>query len=50
MQNDKKMTGSREEYKAPKCEIIELENEGVLCGSDYEAEHQGFEDGYTVDW
>lgn len=50
MQNDKKMTESHEEYEAPKCEIIEIQNEGVLCGSDYGASHRGFEDGYTVDW
>lgn len=23
----------REAYEAPKCEIIEMQNEGVLCGS-----------------
>ena len=24
---------TREAYEAPKCEIIEMQNEGVLCGS-----------------
>ncbi len=24
---------SREAYEAPKCEIIEMQQEGVLCGS-----------------
>lgn len=23
----------REAYEAPKCEVIEMQNEGVLCGS-----------------
>ena len=32
---------SREAYEAPKCEIIELQQEGVLCGS-YGSEHDGF--------
>lgn len=32
---------SREAYEAPKCEIIELQQEGVLCGS-YGSEHDDF--------
>lgn len=28
------MREGKEAYEAPKCEIIELENEGVLCLSD----------------
>ncbi|MCF2593647.1 hypothetical protein I6E11_07535 [Bacteroides caecigallinarum] len=35
--NDKKIENLREvkeAYEVPKCEIIELENEGVLCLSD----------------
>ena len=31
MQDNKKTT-SLESYEAPKCEIIEIQNEGVLCG------------------
>lgn len=51
MQNEKKMTESRENYKAPKCEIIEMKSESVLCSSDYSADHEGFEDDYyTVEW
>lgn len=36
-QNNKKLEKPgevKEAYEAPKCEIIELENEGVLCLSD----------------
>ena len=36
-QNNKKLEKPgevKEAYEAPKCEIIELENEGVLCQSD----------------
>lgn len=31
-------------YEAPKCEIIEVQNEGVLCGSgdSCDAGHDGF--------
>lgn len=35
----------REAYEAPKCEIIEVQNEGVLCGSGVaSASHEGFEE------
>jgi len=27
------MREGKEAYEAPKCEIIEMQNEGVLCGS-----------------
>lgn len=40
----------KEVYEAPKCEIIEIENEGVLCGSGYDAGHDGFGDGGSVGW
>lgn len=44
-----KMNG--ESYEAPKCEIIEMQTEGVLLsGSDYSAAHCSFEDGDNVDW
>ena len=33
---------TREAYEAPKCEIIEMQNEGVLCSS-------GIHDGYYED-
>lgn len=49
MQDDKKMTNLAS-YEAPKCEIIETECEGVLCGSNVSAEHSAFEDGYEVIW
>ena len=43
----------REAYEAPKCEIIEMQNEGSFCdimvlsGS---AEHDDFGDGGKVNW
>lgn len=37
-------------YEASKCEIIEVQNEGVLCSSDYNATHRGFEDSDEVIW
>lgn len=40
---------SREAYEAPKCEIIEIQQEGVLCGS-FGTEHGGFVDGGDVEW
>ena len=44
MQDNKKTT-SLESYEAPKCEIIEMQNEGdILVGSGYNATHGGFED------
>ena len=39
-------TTVREAYEAPKCEIIEMQNEGdILVGS---AEHEGIGDGCNV--
>lgn len=37
----------REAYEAPKCEMIEMQNEGVLCGSvdGFSAGHEGYTDG-----
>ena len=41
----------REAYEAPKCEIIEMQNEGVLCHSGYGAGHNGFEEqGWGGSW
>lgn len=34
MNEEQQAANGREAYEAPKCEIIELENEGVLCLSD----------------
>lgn len=37
----------REAYEAPKCEIIEMQQEGVLCGS-YGSKHNPYgEDSFT---
>lgn len=33
---------SREAYEAPKCEIIEIQQEGVLCQSGYGASNESF--------
>lgn len=33
MNEEQQAATSREAYEAPKCEIIELQQEGVLCGS-----------------
>ena len=50
MNEEQQAATSREVYEAPKCEIIEIQNEGVLCGSDYSATHRGFEDSDEVIW
>lgn len=36
----------REAYEAPKCEIIEMQQEGVLCGSGdgYGSKHNSYEE------
>ena len=31
MNEEQQAATSREAYEAPKCEIIEMQNEGVLC-------------------
>ena len=33
MNEEQQAANSREAYEAPKCEIIEMQNEGVLCQS-----------------
>lgn len=33
MNEKQQAANGREAYEAPKCEIIEMQNEGVLCGS-----------------
>lgn len=50
MNEKQQAANGREAYEAPKCEIIEIQNEGVLCGSDYSATHRGFEDSNEVIW
>lgn len=41
---------SREAYEAPKCEIIEIQQEGVLCGS-FGTGHDGYGNGdYKFGW
>ena len=53
MNEKQQAANGREAYEAPKCEIIEMQNEGSFCdimvlsGS---AGHNGFEDGTTVGW
>lgn len=44
MNEEQQAANSREVYEAPKCEIIEVQNEGVLCGSgdSCDAGHDGF--------
>ena len=45
MNEEQQAANSREVYEAPKCEIIEMQNEGdILVGSGYNATHGGFED------
>ena len=41
MNEKQQAANSREAYEAPKCEIIELQQEGVLCGSNGSV-HDGF--------
>lgn len=44
MNEEQQVANSREAYEAPKCEIIEMQQEGVLCGSgdSCDAGHDGF--------
>ena len=37
-------------YEAPKCEIIEMQNEGVLCGSASQATHDPFDESGNYEW
>lgn len=43
MNEERQAANSREAYEAPKCEIIEMQQEGVLCGS-YGGGHDGFDE------
>lgn len=48
-ENDELLNGSA--YEAPKCEIIEVQNEGVLCGSaDSQATHDPYGDSTSYGW
>lgn len=48
MNEEQQAATSREAYEAPKCEIIEMQNEGdILVVS---AEHDGFEDSDEEIW
>lgn len=42
MNEEQQAASSREAYEAPKCEIIEMQNEGVLCQSGYGASNESF--------
>ena len=51
MNEEQQAANSREAYEAPKCEIIEMQNEGdILVGSGDSATHLGFEDSEEVIW
>lgn len=53
MNEEQQAATSREAYEAPKCEIIEMQNEGSFCDImvlSGNAEHGGFVDGGNVDW
>ena len=49
MNEEQQAANSREVYEAPKCEIIEMQQEGVLCGS-YGSSHNGYEDNGSYGW
>lgn len=42
MNEKQQAANGREAYEAPKCEIIEMQNEGVLCQSGYGASNDSF--------
>lgn len=48
-ENDGLLNGAA--YEAPKCEIIEVQNEGVLCGStDPQATNDPYEESVSYGW
>lgn len=49
MNEEQQAANSREVYEAPKCEVIEMQQEGVLCGS-YGSSHNGYEDNGYYEW
>ncbi|WP_300792425.1 hypothetical protein [uncultured Bacteroides sp.] len=51
MKNQNENLLNAEAYEAPKCEIIEVQNEGMLCMSGgTEATHDPFDDSSIYDW
>lgn len=49
MNEEQQAANGREAYEAPKCEIIEMQNEGdILVGSD--VTHNGYEDNGYYEW
>lgn len=51
MNEKQQAANGREAYEAPKCEIIEMQNEGVLCQSGYGSGHDGYGNGdYNFGW
>ena len=52
MQTLKEKVLNGEAYEAPKCETIEVQNEGMLCASSGEqsASHNPFEGGGSYEW
>lgn len=53
MNEEQQAANGREAYEAPKCEIIEMQNEGSFCDImvlSGNATHGGFEDSDEVSW
>lgn len=53
MNEEQQAANGREAYEAPKCEIIEMQNEGSFCDImvlSGNVEHDGFGYGGKVDW
>lgn len=46
IQNQQAVENQKEAYEAPKCEIIEMQQEGMLCSS-YPGSHGGYNE---EDW
>lgn len=50
MNEEQQAANSREVYEAPKCEIIEMQQEGVLCQSGgFNSRHNGYDED-TFNW
>lgn len=53
MNEEQQAANGREAYEAPKCEIIEMQNEGSFCDImvlSGNVEHDGFGYGGNVNW
>lgn len=51
MNEKQQVANGREAYEAPKCEIIEMQNEGdILTGSNINGSHDGYVDGDRYGW